>query len=218
MAETHREPAGRFVCDQVVPGGFGAGFPAAAGQHVTIVDLHGEQAVDFVAVAAEDPGEVLSPVHTRRRNMSIFLRIGDRLWSNRSRPMFEVVADDVGVHDSNVPACDPTRYAVDFGVPGHRNCLDNLCEALSPLGLDPLDVPEPFNFFQNGPVTADGRMALADPTSRAGDRLVLRALLDVVCAVSPCPQDIIPGNGLVPSDVRVLVSADVPRKEDVPCC
>lgn len=218
MTGSDRPSAGRFACDRVVPGGFGAGFRAEAGAYVTLIDLHGEQAVDFVAVAAGDPGEVLSPVHTRRRNMSIFFRVGDRLWSNRSRPMFEVIADDVGIHDSNVPACDPTRYAVDFGVAGHRNCLDNLTEALAPLGLDPLDVPEPFNFFQNGPVTADGRMALADPTSRAGDRLVLRALVDVVCAVSPCPQDIIPGNGLVPTDVRVVVSAEPLREEIRPCC
>lgn len=218
MAHPESRSEGRFACDLVVAGGFGAGFDVAAGQYVTLVDLHGEQAVDFVAVVAADPREGLSPVHTRRRNMSIFFRVGDRLWSNRSRPLFEVIADDVGIHDSHVPACDPTRYAVDFGVPGHRNCLDNLTEALAPLGLDALDVPEPFNFFQNGPVTPDGRMALADPSSRPGDRLVLRALVDVVCAVSSCPQDIIPGNGLTPTDVRVVVSAEPPAEEARPCC
>lgn len=205
--------------DHVVPGGFGHGFAASAGQYVTLVDLAGQQAGDFVALAAADHREALSPVHTRRANLSIFLRVGERLFSSRSRPMFEIVEDTVGVHDSNVPACDPTRYAVDFGVPGHRNCLENLHEALAPLGLDILDVPEPFNFFQNGPVTADGRMAVTDPVSRPGDRLVLRALMDVVCALSPCPQDIIPGNGLVVTDIRVIVSDAPPRlPEPGACC
>jgi uncharacterized protein YcgI (DUF1989 family) len=125
--------------------------------------------------------------------------------------MFEVVADTVGIHDSNVPACDPTRYAIDFGVAGHRNCLENMFEPLSAYGIDILDVPEPFNFFQNGPVTSDGRMTVTDPISRPGDHLVLKALMDVVCALSPCPQDIIPGNGLVVTDMRVVVSDEAPQ-------
>lgn len=204
--------------DYVVPGGFGHGFAARAGQYVTIVDLAGQQAGDFVALNRADIGEVLSPVHTRRENLSIFLRVGDRLFSSRSRPMFTVVADTVGVHDFNVPACDPTRYAVDFGVPGHRNCLENLHEALASHGVDVLDVPEPFNFFQNGPVTADGRMAVTDPLSGPGDHLMLQALMDVVCALSPCPQDIIPGNGLVVTDLRVIVSDTVPDFVKVPAC
>lgn len=199
------------ACDEVVPGGFGRGFAASAGQYLTLIDLFGRQAGDFVALNRDDLAEVLSPIHTRRRNMSLFFAIGDCLWSSRDRPMFEVVADTVGIHDSNVPACDPTRYAVDFGVPGHRNCLENLFEALAPHGIDVLDVPEPFNFFQNGPVTPDGRMMVTDPVSRPGDHLVLRALMDVVCALSPCPQDIIPGNGLEVTDMRVVVSDAAPQ-------
>ncbi|MBB4003645.1 DUF1989 domain-containing protein [Aurantimonas endophytica] len=205
---TLRLPA--LAHDAVVPGGFGHGFEARAGQYITLIDLHGRQAGDFVAISRADPGEVLSPVETRRRNLSLFFALGDHLMSSEGREMFEVVADSVGIHDSNVPACDPTRYAVDFGVPGHRNCLDNMAEALTPYGIDALHVPEPFNFFQNGPVTADGRMAVTDPISRPGDHLVLRALMDVACALSPCPQDIIPGNGLVVTDMRIAVSDDPP--------
>lgn len=197
-------------CDATVPGGFGYGFEARAGQFITLIDLFGRQAGDFVALNRDDLREVLSPVHTRRHLMSLFFRIGDCLISSRGRPMFRVVADTVGIHDSNVPACDPTRYAVDFGVPGHRNCLENMHEPLASYGLDLLDVPEPFNFFQNGPVTPDGRMAVIDPVSRPGDHLVLEALMDVVCALSPCPQDIIPGNGLVVTDMRVVVSDAAP--------
>ena len=35
--------------------------------------------------------------------------------------------------------------------------------------------------------------------------------MDVVCALSPCPQDIIPGNGLAVSDIRVVVSTPCRR-------
>jgi uncharacterized protein YcgI (DUF1989 family) len=207
MCQLHQD---RALGDQIVPGGFGRGFEAKAGQYITIVDLAGEQAGDFVALSRGDLTEVLSPVHTRRHNLSLLFKPGDFLISSEGQRMFEVVRDTVGVHDSNVPACDPTRYAVDFGVPGHRNCLENMYEPLAPYGIDILQVPEPFNFFQNGPVTADQRMAVTDPISRAGDHLVLRALMDVVCALSPCPQDIIPGNGLIVTDMRVLVTDAAP--------
>lgn len=205
----------------VVPGGFGRGFEARSGQFITIVDLHGEQAGDFVALSLADFSEVLSPVHTRRQNKSIYFRKGDHLMSSGNRPMFEVVLDTVGIHDANVPACDPTRYAVDFGVPGHRNCLENMHEPLAAYGIDILEVPEPFNFFQNGPVTPDGRMIVTDPVSKPGDYLVLKALMDVVCALSPCPQDIIPGNGLVVTDMRVAVTDAQPGAEELEalkCC
>ncbi len=207
-------PAGSSA-NEVVPGGFGRGFEARAGQHITIVDLEGEQAGDFVALSLADLNEVLSPVHTRRRNKSIYFRKGDYLMSSENRPMFEVVDDTVGIHDANVPACDPTRYAVDFGVPGHRNCLENMYEPLKRYGIDILNVPEPFNFFQNGPVSPDGKMGVTDPISRAGDYLVLKALMDVVCALSPCPQDIIPGNGLVVTDMRYAVTDKEPTKEEL---
>ena len=196
------------LVDITVPGGFGRGFQAGRGQFIAVVDLHGKQAGDFVAVARDDVGETLSPAHTRRALRSLFFAVGDCLVSNRGRPMFRVVRDDAeGRHDANVPACDPTRYSVDFGIHDHRNCLENLHEGLGGLGLTLglLDVPEPYNFFQNGPVAPDGRMRLADPVSRPGDRIVLEALMDVACALSPCPQDIIPGNGLVVTDMRVLV-------------
>jgi uncharacterized protein YcgI (DUF1989 family) len=193
--------------DFVVPGGFGRGFVAGQGQFIGLVDLHGQQAGDFVAVSRGHVHEALSPGHTRRALGSLFFTVGGCLYSNHGRPMFRVVRDDAdGRHDANVPACDPTRYSVEFGVHGHRNCLENLHEGLAEFGLDFLDVPEPFNFFQNGPVAPDGRMRLADPVSRPGDMIVLEVLMDVACALSPCPQDIIPGNGLVVTDMRVIVS------------
>lgn len=191
----------------VVPGGFGRGFSVRSGQFISIIDLHGQQAGDFVAVNRGDHDEVLSPAHTRRHLRSLFFKVGDTLMSSRGRPMFEVIRDDVdGAHDATVPACDPTRYSVEFGVCGHRNCLENLHEGMSGTGIGILGIPEPFNFFQNGPVTAEGRMRLSDPKSKPGDALVLRALVDVECALSPCPQDIIPGNGLSVTDMRVLVT------------
>jgi len=159
-----------------------------------------------VAVNAADLNEKLSPVHTRQHLRSLFFKPGDALWSSENRPMLRIIADTIGIHDANVPACDRTRFSIDFGVEGHRNCVDNLLEGMKAHGVTYFSLPEPFNLFQNGPVTADGRMEVTDPNSKAGDCIVFEALCDLICAVSSCPQDIIPGNGLQVTPVDIQVS------------
>ena len=197
--------------EYLVNGGFGLGFTATSGQFVTIVDLEGAQAGDFVAINQNNLKEGISSVRTRRHLRSLFFGIGDTLLSNYDNPMLKVVLDTIGAHDSTVPACDPTRYSVDFGVPGHRNCLENLHDGLlAHQEIDILDVPEPFNLFQNSPVAADGHTGVVNPPSKAGDRIVFEVLMDLVCALSPCPQDIIPGNGLCPTEMKAIVSNDIP--------
>jgi uncharacterized protein YcgI (DUF1989 family) len=74
--------------------------------------------------------------------------------------------------------------------------------------VDILRMPEPLNLFQNTPVVGDGRIGLADPVSRPAQRIVFLALVDLFGALSPCPQDIIPGNGLRPTPMRVVVGAE----------
>lgn len=189
-----------------VPAGHGKTFRVAKGQFITVIDSEGQQAADFVAVNADDLNEKLSPVHTRQHLRSLFFKPGDALWSSENRPMLRIVSDTIGIHDANVPACDRTRFSVDFGVEGHRNCVDNLLEGMKAHGINYYSLPEPFNLFQNGPVTADGRMEVTDPNSKPGDRIVFEALCDLICAVSSCPQDIIPGNGLQVTPIDIQIS------------
>jgi len=189
----------------IVKAGHGRTFEVKAGQRLTIVDVDGQQAADFVAVVAGNVREKLSPTHTRRQLRTLFFAVGDELYSSLGRPLLRVAEDTVGIHDANVPACDDTRFTVDFNVTGHRNCLDNMHVGLAFYGLSPSDVPEPFNLFQNGPVTADCRMTVTDPTSKPGDYITFEVLEDLVCAVSSCPQDIIPGNGLKVTDIAISI-------------
>lgn len=189
-----------------IAGGHGGAFRARAGDRITIIDVDGQQALDFVAHNADDLAETLSGVETRRVLRSLYIKVGDVLYSSRGRPMLKLIEDTIGVHDYTIPACDKSRYAVDFAVPGHRNCLDNMAEPLGAYGVDdPLLLPEPFNFFQNSPVVEDGRTGVVDPPSRPGDHITLECLMNLACAVSSCPQDIIPGNGLVPSALDIVV-------------
>ncbi len=194
------------MCQNIhVAAGHGQTFTVKKGQFITVIDSEGQQAADFVAVNADNLDEKLSPVHTRQHLRSLFFAPGDELWSSHNRPMLKIVADTIGIHDANVPACDRTRFSIDFAVDGHRNCVDNLLEGMRDYGVTYYTLPEPFNLFQNGPVTADGRMEVTDPNSKAGDSITFEALCDLICSVSSCPQDIIPGNGLQVTPIDILV-------------
>jgi uncharacterized protein YcgI (DUF1989 family) len=53
-------------------------------------------------------------------------------------------------------------------------------------------------------------MQVTDPTSKPGDHITFDVLEDLVCAVSSCPQDIIPGNGLKVTDIAISILPAAP--------
>jgi len=189
----------------VVKGYYGGAIEARAGELVTITDLHGQQVGDLVAFNLDDHTEWLDMVRTRSTHYRIWLQVGDVLYSNRREPILELVEDTVGVHDLLFPPCDPKRYAITWKRPGHRNCLENLAEALATYGIGIWRVPQPLNLFQNTPVLPDGRLGSSEPRSRAGDHVTFRALENVVCALSACPMDLTPINGGAITDLKLSV-------------
>ncbi|MFQ5984784.1 MAG: DUF1989 domain-containing protein, partial [Alphaproteobacteria bacterium] len=91
------------------------------------------------------------------------------------------------------------------GYPGHRNCSDNFNAALDPYGVAPRKGWPAINFFYNTAVDATNKITFDEPWSRPGDYVLLRALTDLVCASSACPDDISPANGWNPTDIHVRV-------------
>jgi len=126
------------------------------------------------------------------------------LRSNRRRPMFELVEDTVGRHDMLFAACDPIRYA-ELDAPDHASCRVALTEALTAYEVDYDRVPDPVNFFMNVAILAKGELEVREPISERNDYVLLRALMDIVVAVSACPQDLNDTNGGTPSDLLVRV-------------
>ena len=78
-------------------------------QIITIIDTEGGQVVDFFAESMEDPGEFLSTGVTIDCNNSLKLKVGDNIYTNLYRPMFELLSDDVGEHDLLHPCCQIGR-------------------------------------------------------------------------------------------------------------
>ena len=186
----------------------GAAAFASQGQHVKVINTHGQQVVDTWAFRRDDLTEFMSMEHSRTAMGRIIPTLGQSMATNHRRPILTLVEDTSGgVHDTLLAACDRYRYAL-LGVQEyHDNCTDNLAAAMAELGLTPPETPSPWNLFMNIPVAPDGGVTFEPPVSKPGDYVILRAEMDLVIAFSACPQDIVPINGVdcVPTEAHFQV-------------
>jgi hypothetical protein len=189
----------------LVPAGFARAFEVSAGEKFDVVDVSGGQIADFIAFSLNDREERFSAPCTRLGNHSIRIGTGSKLFSNRRRPMLEVTEDTVGTHDLLIPACDEYRYSVDYGVTGHRNCVDNFAEVLEPWKIPKRDIPDPLNIFEHSGIGEEGELLHFPVISKAGDFIRFRAAMDLICAVSACPMDLNVTGGNAITDILVRI-------------
>jgi uncharacterized protein YcgI (DUF1989 family) len=186
------EPGRRYT----VPARCGVGVRLEQGQRLTVINTHGTQVGDFWAFNAEDPSEYLSMEHVHVDLRSIFLKAGDRLVTNRRRPILRLEEDSSpGVHDTVIAACDIDRYRQLGAKHYHDNCTDNLRMALIAIGARAPAIPCPLNLWMNIPVAADGKVQFLPTVSKPGDRVVFRASMPAIAVISACPMDVVPING-----------------------
>jgi hypothetical protein len=177
-----------------------------AGQQIRVINTHGKQVVDTWAFNAADLHEVMSMEHSRATMLKLFPKVGDCFLSNHRRKMLTITEDTTpGIHDTLIAACDSHRYK-QLGVTGyHESCTENLALALGELGLQPPETPSPLNLFMNIPVTATGALSFEAPVSEPGQYITLRAEMDLVIVFSACPQDVLPVNGLNPTEAHFAI-------------
>ena len=166
----------------------GTAFELRAGQLLRITDLEGEQVADLAAFNLADKAEWLSSGRSIDYANRIYLTKEDILYSNRSRPMFTILEDDVGRHDFLLTPCSAEMFRIIYGDPTpHRGCFGNLAAALAPWGVRPDMIPTAFNVFMNVRVDGDsGRLRVDPPLSRAGDSTVFAAEMDLVVGLTAC--------------------------------
>jgi len=166
----------------------GVAFTMKAGQRLTVIDPMGEQVADLLAFSRSDVGEVISSGRTLDYASKIYLTTGDKLYSNRSNVMLEIAADDVGRHDFLLTPCSKDTFRIIYGdEQPHRGCFGNLAAALAPYGVNDDMIPTAFNVFMNVPVDgATGELRVEPPLSKAGDRIIFEAKIDLVIGLTAC--------------------------------
>jgi uncharacterized protein len=191
-----------------IPARRGKAITLKRGQHVKVINTHGQQVVDTWAFNSADLSECMSMEHTRTALSRIRVHVGDSLVTNQRRPILALVEDtSPGVHDTLIAACDRYRYALLGCTTYHDNCTDNLAAALAELSRQTPETPSPWNLFMNIPVQADGSLTFEPPVCKPGDYVLLRAERDCVVVFSACPQDIVPINGVAcrPAEAHVEI-------------
>ena len=166
----------------------GVAFTLDQGQRLTVIDPIGEQVADLLAFRRNDVGEVISSGRTLDYASRIFLTTGDKLYSNRSNVMLDIVSDDVGRHDFLLTPCSKDTFRIIYGDEApHRGCFGNLAAALGPHGVTEDMIPTAFNVFMNVPVDGvTGQLRVEPPLSKAGDRIVFEAQMDLIIGLTAC--------------------------------
>ncbi|MCD2172403.1 DUF1989 domain-containing protein [Rhizobium sp. C4] len=179
-----------------------------AGEFIQIIDVYGRQCTDFQAFSARKVDKGLDLALDSTVTRTLLGRsyptpgLPSKAFDRDFEPLVEIVQDTVGRHDAFATACN-SRYYDDMGYPGHANCTDNFNAALAPYGIAGRKGWEALNYFYNTNIDHNNQLYLDEPWSRPGDYVLMRALTDLVCVSSSCPDDIDAANGWDPTDIHV---------------
>ncbi len=202
------ELPGPIVLDHVVAARASWSHLVRRGQTLRIVDLEGNQAVDFLMYGAHDDAERYSAQDTICAQRNIYLRSGTRLLSNEGRVMARIASTSVDRHDTigGACSCESNVLRSGFHTKAQHACVENFLLAGARHGLGKRDLVSNVNWFMNVPVEADGALGIVDGISAPGLYVDLAAQMDIVAVISNCPQINNPCNGFNPTPVRVIIA------------
>jgi uncharacterized protein YcgI (DUF1989 family) len=171
-----------------VPKCEGRAFTVEEGQQLRVVAVEGPQAADLIAFNGSDHRESLCTWLTR--HMSGSFASAEQVYTKlpAGRVMFDVEHAQPGVFWLSPGRCNRLKYER-LGKPGHANCQDILAATIEPYGLDGFEVPDVLNLFMNPRLHEDGTYEFLASPVEPGDYVALRARMDVLVAVSACPDD-----------------------------
>ena len=196
---------GTIVKEWIIPAQEYVAFTIKQGQVLRFVDVEGQQVPDVVCFDEHDLGDHLNLGNSLLLNKRRELRQGDVLYSVVCNPMLTIVGYSNDVSYSYGPMCSEELNRIRYGVPGTRNCRDNFALALAPWGFDRRQIPNAFVPFMRVEVEPDASMEIKEPTSQPGDYYDLQAEMDLLVAVSNCPQERNPCNGFRPTPMGIII-------------
>ena len=191
----------------------GKALPVYKGEVLRIVQLEGEQCVDFNAFNLHDYKEFLAVGPTRtmfgfRPKKDTFIMTNPP----RSRRMFYVLEmPETCVTDLLAARCTSTQFEANLGYDIHTNCQDTLAEAIGEYDLTPDDVHDSYNFWFNTRWNSDGRWWVTRNTGKKGDYVDLLALFDALAVTAVCGSgdvQVTSNFSLKPINVQIFSPSD----------
>jgi urea carboxylase-associated protein 1 len=176
------------------------------GEVLRLIDLEGQQAVDFLCYNAEDLGDRYNSMNTIKVQGNSYVGKGTVLYSDAGMPLFTVIEDTLGRHDTVYGCCSNPNNYLRYRVRTTESCYSSFLTELAKHGLDRSAIVSNVNFFMQVPIESDGAAGVAADVSPPGSYVDLRAEMDVLAVLSNCPQMHNPCNGYNPTPIRVVVS------------
>src|SRR5215831_10425798 len=107
---------GQVIADQIVDAGAHWSSRLPVGRHLRIIDLEGQQAVDFLCYELANLSIRYNAANTLKLNRSIYIGAGFKLYSDRAESLMTVVADTVGYHDTIGGCCSAEVNYLRYGI------------------------------------------------------------------------------------------------------
>jgi urea carboxylase-associated protein 1 len=197
-----------ILLDEIIPARADWDHTVHAGETLRIIDLEGNQAVDFLMYGLHDDTERYSAQDTIAAQKNIFLRTGTVLISSEGNPMAQISGTSVAYHDTIGGACSCESNTLRYGhhTKAQHACVDNFLMSSARHGRGKRDIVSNINWFMNVPVEPDGTLGIVDGISAPGLYVDLKARMDLVAVISNCPQINNPCNGFRPSALQTTIT------------
>ena len=210
-----------MISKHIIPARHGKAFKVSTGDTLKLINTFGTQVVDCWAINSKNLDEYMCMEASRVWLQRLNPIVGDTFVTNKRNPILTIVEDtSPGIHDTFMAACDKKRYEL-LGVENyHRNCSDNLIEALEDKNVFlEKTILASFNIFMNIEVQSDKITLKTLPTvSEPGDYITLRAEMDCYVVFSSCPQDIVKIQGQndnVPKSVDIVITKNDKKYKNI---
>ncbi len=193
----------KLVDEFVIPKCRGKAFRVDKGQVFRVIEHEGKQVASLIFLNARNYKEQFMAEFSGGLNYAHPEQLGthyrvSKLYSKvpYENVMLSVTDNKLGDHFLGTH-CTRTMMEL-WKAPGHRSCSDNFTDALREFGLELEDVysPSVLNAFANVYIDpkGDGTVRIEPPRSERGDYIEFLAEMDVLVAVSVCPDDLSPMN------------------------
>ena len=197
-----------IISNEIVPPGSPWSAVVSKGDYLSIVDLEGEQGVDFLCYNVHNPEERYHAPNTLKAIQTLKLTAGHHLYSDIARPIFTLAHDSCNGHDTIAGCCSAHSNEMLYGVSNIPGCRENFLTALAEHGLGRKDIVPNINFFCDVPVDGNqmSSTVFVGGASKPGDYVSLQANMDALAVISNCPQMNNPCNNGKPTAIRVIIS------------
>ncbi|MFT5115128.1 MAG: urea carboxylase-associated protein 1 [Parasphingorhabdus sp.] len=198
-----------LIHDSIIPAGSPWSAVVPEGCFLSIIDLHGQQGVDFLCYNADNPEERYHAPNTLKAIQTLKLSTGHNLYSDIARPIFTITHDSCTGHDTIGGCCSAPSNEMLYGVKDTPGCRENFLSALADNGLGRKDIVPNINFFCDVPVNVNqmAENVFVTGSSKPGDYVVLQARMNALAVISNCPQMNNPCNSGQPTEIRVVISS-----------